>query len=774
MTATSLASLSAQNTQWIKGTVMDEHAGFSLPGVNVLLVDQGIPVGTVTDIDGQFRLEAPVGRVSLQFTFVGYEPVLLSSLELFSAKELVLDVKMEEDISELAEVVVSAKADKDRPINEMATVSARGFTIDEATRYSGGRNDVARLSQSFAGVSNVSDNRNDIVVRGNAPTGLLWRLDGVDIPNPNHFGTVGTTGGPVSILNINNLKDSDFLTSAFPAEYGNALSGVFDLQLRNGNADKYEFTGAMGFNGLEFGLEGPVPIGKNASLALNYRYSTLAIASQAGLNFGTGSAVPKYQDLTFKLNVPTEKLGRFSLWGMGGKSEIDFIATDDEEGNLFNNDSYDSYFTSQMGALGLNHLYFLNQNTTIKTSVSVSTSGNGGIRDTIYRESDERVYHYRIDNNQTFYQYSTLLNRKLNAKNTIRAGVQYRLMSFSLVDSTRALPNWDVHVNIADQTALASAHASWLHRFDSDFRMTAGVYAQRLSLNGSLSIEPRMNFSLKLAENQDLNFGVGLHSQMQPLVTYYSLSASETGYEMPNQDLDFTKSFQVVLGYDWRLAKNWRFKSEVYQQWISGAPVDRDRATSWSLLNSGTDFVLPFRAPLANEGLGFNYGAELTLEKFLSHGFYSLVTLSLFNSTYKGSDGIDRSTAFNGNYVTNFLAGKEWKINPKNSISLDGKLNVSGGRRYTPIDFEASKELGYEVLLEDQAFSGQLDAYFRTDLKLGWIRNGKNSTQQLSVDVQNITNQKNVFLQEYDASSEEIETIYQIGLFPVVEYKIMF
>jgi len=283
-----------------------------------------------------------------------------------------------------------------------------------------------------------------------------------------------------------------------------------------------------------------------------------------------------------------------------------------------------------------------------------------------------------------------------------------------------------------------------------------------------------MNFSLKLAENQDLNFGVGLHSQMQPLVTYYSLSASETGYEMPNQDLDFTKSFQVVLGYDWRLAKNWRFKSEVYQQWISGAPVDRDRATSWSLLNSGTDFVLPFRAPLANEGLGFNYGAELTLEKFLSHGFYSLVTLSLFNSTYKGSDGIDRSTAFNGNYVTNFLAGKEWKINPKNSISLDGKLNVSGGRRYTPIDFEASKELGYEVLLEDQAFSGQLDAYFRTDLKLGWIRNGKNSTQQLSVDVQNITNQKNVFLQEYDASSEEIETIYQIGLFPVVEYKIMF
>lgn len=768
------SSLNAQDKQWIKGTVMDEQAGFSLPGVNVVIIDQGIPVGTSTDMDGNFRLEAPVGRVSLQFTFVGYEPVVLSSLELFSAKELVLEVRMEEDISNLTEVVVSAQADKDRPLNEMAAVSARGFTIDEATRYSGGRNDVARLSQSFAGVSNVSDNRNDIVVRGNAPTGLLWRLDGVDIPNPNHFGTVGTTGGPVSILNINNLKDSDFLTSAFPAEYGNALSGVFDLQLRNGNTDKYEFTGAMGFNGLELGLEGPIPIGKKASLALNYRYSTLALASEAGLNFGTGTAVPKYQDLTFKFNVPTEKLGRFSLWGMGGKSNIDFISTGDQEGNLYNDDSYDSYYTSRMGAVGLNHLYFLNQNTSIKTGVSASISGNGGIQDTIFRESDERVFHNRIDNSQRFYQFFTTLNKKFNSKNTLRAGIQYKIMDFSLVDSTRAVPDWDVNVNIADQTAMASAYASWLHRFDSDFRMTAGIYAQRLSLNGSYSIEPRLNFSVKVAENQDLNFGLGMHSQMQPLVTYYSLAAGENGLEMPNQDLEFTKSFQVVLGYDWRLAKNWRFKSEVYQQWISGAPVDRDFESSWSLLNSGTDFVLPFRAPLANEGVGFNYGAELTLEKFLSNGFYSLMTLSLFNSTYKGSDGIDRSTAFNGNYVSNFLAGKEWKINAKNSISLDGKFTYAGGKRYTPIDLEASQELGYEVLQDELAFSEQLEPYFRTDLKLGWIRNGKGSTQQFSVDVQNITNQKNVFLQQYDASSEQLETIYQIGLFPVVEYKILF
>lgn len=767
-------SMAAQDTQWVKGVVTDQQAGFGLPGVNVVLLDGDLPSGTSTDIDGRFALEAPVGRISLQFTFIGYAPVTLSNIEVFSAKELILDIEMEEDVASLNEVVVTAQADKDQPLNEMAAVSARGFTIDEATRYSGGRNDVARLSQSFAGVSSVSDDRNDIVIRGNAPTGVLWRLDGVDIPNPNHFGTVGTTGGPVSILNINNLKDSDFLTSAFPAEYGNALSGVFDLQLRNGNADKYEFVGQVGFNGFEVGLEGPVPLGKRASLALNYRYSMLSVATAAGLDFGTGSSVPNYQDLTFKLNVPTEKIGRFSLWGMGGKSDIDFLGQEDIDGNLYADDNYDSYYESQMGAVGLNHLYFLDKNTYSKLSLSVSNSGNTGRQDTIDREADERTYNSRIDNDQTFYQATWMLNRKFDAKNTLRAGIGYKVMDFSLVDSVRRIPDWNVNVNIAERTAMATAYASWLHRFDNTFRMTAGVHFQRLALNGSYAIEPRLNFSLKVSDNQDLSFGLGMHSMMQPLVTYYSRQLTPNGLELPNTELDFTRSFQVVMAYDWRPAKDWRLKSEVYQQWISGAPVDRDAETSWSLLNSGTDFVLPFRAPLVNDGVGFNYGAEFTLEKFLSNGFYTLATLSLFNSTYEGSDGLSRNTAFNGNYVSNLLAGKEWSINKKNSISLDAKTTYAGGKRYTPINLEASKEAGYEVLYEDQAFAEQHDAYFRTDLKLGWIRNGSKSTQQFSIDFQNITNNENVFLQEYDPGSEQIETLYQIGLFPVVEYRIMF
>ncbi len=768
-----MAVFGQDQQQKIRGTVIDQQAGFPLPGVNVLLLGNTDNRGTATDIDGNFVLDAPVGRVSLQFSYMGYAPVTLTNLELFSAKELILEVALEEDIARLDEIVVSAEQEKGKSINEMSAVSSRGFSIDEATRYSGGRNDVARLSQSFAGVGSVSDDRNDIVIRGNAPTGVLWRLEGVDIPNPNHFGTVGTTGGPVSILNINNLKDSDFITGAFAPEYGNALSGVFDLNMRNGNADKYEFLGQMGFNGLELGLEGPLSIGKRSSFALNYRYSTLAIASALGLNFGTGSSIPKYQDLTFKVNVPTEKLGRFSLWGLGGFSDIEFIQAPEEAQNLYADEGYDSYFDSRMATVGFNHLYFFDQNTSSKVSLSVAHSGNGGRRDTIYPETDTRVFNDRIDNSQTIYQAAWTLNKKFNAKNTLRAGLNLKWMDFALVDSVRAVPDWRVTVDIAEQTSLASAYVSWLHRFDEDVRMTSGIYFQRLGLNGSYVIEPRLSFSMAVAKNQDLSIGLGMHSQMQPLVTYFSRS-QDVENPLPNQDLDFTKSFHVVMAYDWKMPRNWRLKAEVYQQYISGAPIDANFESSFSLLNSGADFVLPHRAPLANKGTGFNYGAEFTLEKFLSEGFYALSTLSLFNSTYKGSDGINRNTAFNGNFVSNFLLGKEWKLNAKNSLSFDTKLTYAGGKQFTPIDLEASQAAGREILEDGLAFSEQHPAYFRSDLKFSWIRNAKSSTQQISVDIQNITNNKNVFLQEYSAVSQEMKTIYQIGLFPVIEYQILF
>ncbi|MCO6477543.1 MAG: TonB-dependent receptor, partial [Phaeodactylibacter sp.] len=230
-----------QAFQTIKGAVVDQQSEIPVIGAAVELLSVGPPRGAVTDIDGRFSIaEVPVGRHTVRVSYLGYSPVTIPNVLVTAGKETVLNLSLEESVVQMNEVVVNGRVEKGKANNEMATISTRSFNLEEVTRFSGGRNDVARLAGNFAGVATADDSRNDIVIRGNSPTGVLWRLEGIPIPNPNHFATLGTTGGPVSALNPNLLATSDFLTSAFPAEYGNALAGVFDIGFRSGNRDNYE------------------------------------------------------------------------------------------------------------------------------------------------------------------------------------------------------------------------------------------------------------------------------------------------------------------------------------------------------------------------------------------------------------------------------------------------------------------------------------------------------------------------------------------------------
>ena len=301
----------SQSTQTIRGTIIDQQSDSPIPGVNVMILNFDPILGCSGDFEGNFVVnDVPIGRVDVQFSAIGYKTVIIKSLLLTVSKQLVLEIKMEEDIEILNEVIIKANDGKDKPINKMATVSARSFSIEETEKYAGSLGDPSRMAQNFAGVFTAGDQRNDIIIRGNSPAGLLWRLDGVNIPNPNHFGATGSTGGPVSMLNNNLLTNSDFFTGAWPAEFGNSLSGVFDLNMRNGNNQKHEFLGQIGFNGLELGAEGPFAKSSQASYIINYRYSTLDVMNKIGFDVANG-AVPKYQDLTFKVNIPTKKIGKF-------------------------------------------------------------------------------------------------------------------------------------------------------------------------------------------------------------------------------------------------------------------------------------------------------------------------------------------------------------------------------------------------------------------------------------------------------------------------------
>jgi hypothetical protein len=759
----------------IRGTVVDKQSQYPLPGATIILIASDPVKATTTNADGNFRLEnVPVGRQSFQVSMMGYEPMVYSNLLLNSGKEFTLNVQLVESVTELNTVEISATNNKGESLNKMSSVSTRTISIEEAQRYSGTLQDIARMAQNYAGVSSANDDRNDIIIRGNSPTGVLWRLEGIDIPNPNHFATLATTGGPISLINTNNLSNSDFSTGAFAAEYGNALSGVFDLKLRSGNNDKREYMAQMGFNGFELGAEGPFKKGKQASYMLNARYSFLGIMTKMGIDFGTGSAVPEYQDITFKVDLPTEKAGRFTFFGVGGSSFIDFKASEAGESNLYNDGRQNQQFQSSTGIAGLTHTYFFNEKTYGKLILAATTGGTEGWIDTLdIQDVSTKIYGvYQRQNNALAHYF---VNSKLNAKHTIKIGVMHDQYTFDIEDSARYAGNYffkqmDYHGN----TSLSRMYTEWQFRPADRWTINSGVYAQYFAYNERYSAEPRIGVRYRMNDKQTLSLGTGLHSQLQPITIYFNREEGDNGeIYQNNKNLDFNKAAHFVLGHDWQLGKNMRLKSELYYQYLYDIAVDRD-SSSFSVLNVGATFVIPNNGNLVNRGTGENYGLEITLERFLDKGFYFLLTTSLFESKYTGSDGVSRNTAFNGNYVFNVLAGKEWKVGKNNAITFDVKSSYAGGRWYSPILMEESIASNEEVRDLTKAYSEQYKPYFRTDMKLGFRMNGSRVAQAFYLDIRNVTNAQNIFVENFNNRNNQLEKVYQTGFFPIFLWQLWF
>ncbi|MEY4522009.1 MAG: hypothetical protein RIT10_1194 [Bacteroidota bacterium] len=767
-------SLGQNNTQSIRGTITDKLTQMPIIGATIQVSNQNI--ACVSDTFGNYVIKnlAPE-RYELNVVFVGYKTMILPNIEVTSGKEVILDLSMEEEFKQLKGVVVTAST-KGGTINKLATVSARTFSMEEVNRYAGGRNDPARLAANFAGVSAPDDSRNDIVIRGNSPVGVLWRIDGMNVTNPNHFAAVGTTGGAVSALNTNLLKNSDFFTSAFPAEYGNATAGVFDLGLRSGNNKKRETTLQAGvITGLEVTTEGPFSKKNDASYLLGYRYSLAGVAQAVGVNIGT-TATPSYQDFSFKLASGTTKFGKFSLFGILASSTINIGGG--SSNTLYGNGNKID-FESKIGIGGINHFKQINAKSFITSSFGIN-----------YAATLQTAYDYdkmadssyvREDNNVTKSTYflSSTYHLKLTNRLFFKLGIQDEVIDLELSYKTKDnvfAPEkqlWDY----SNSTNLVQAFAHLKYTFSPKLTLNAGLHSQYFFLNNSSSIEPRVGLIYNITNKSSINFGYGLHAQMQPINVYFLQTRDANGSILyNNKNLDFTKSHHIVLGYNIQPFTDWRIKTELYYQALFNVPVT-SLLSSYSMLNTGATFKTDLTDSLINSGIGSNYGIELTLEKFFSNGYYGLLTASVYNSTYKGSDGISRNTSFNGNYVGNFLVGKEWKVgkDKRNRISIDSKFTYAGGRAFTPIDLTASIAKGREVLSSD-VNSDNYEDYYRLDFKVGFkLNSGKRKIgQTFSLDLQNVTNHSNVFSQNYDNKLQKINTTYQLGFFPNVVYKLQF
>ncbi len=766
-----LFTANAQYTQQLRGTVMEQILQQPLDGATVNI--QSLGRSTTTDKEGIFRFtNIPVGAYRITISYTGFKENVLENIVVNSGKESFVNVMLEAVVMREKEVIIRANRKKNKPLNDMSAVSARAFTVEETQKYAAAINDPLRMATAFAGVQAGDDGNNAIIIRGNSPTGLLWRMEGMDIPNPNHFSSPGSSGGGISILSSQLLSNSDFITAAFAAEYGNALSGVFDLKLRKGNNEKKEYTLQAGILGLNGAMEGPFSKKYKGSYLINYRYSTLALLGKFGVLSNNSNT--NFQDLSYNFNLPAGKFGMFTIFGFGGLSDQTSNAKKDSLKWESKDDRYNGKFVSNTGMTGITHSILFGSKLNIKTGIGYSKTNIG--YDADYLENDfslSKSYTDRFKTNKLIL--NTTLNYKFNNRLNIRMGyianfIGYNFYRLSRKNETDLL---ELLLNTSGNTFTHQAFAQWRYKPSNNITINAGLHYFRLAHNNSVVSEPRLSAKWVINNRSSIAAGYGLHSQMQTLNVYFAEQKDDNGeITMPNKNLGLTKAHHYVLSYNYRLANNWQAKAEVYFQQLYNVPVSVYDSSTLSTLNIQNEY---FTDPLENRGNGGNYGIEISLERYLQNNFYLTFSNSFYQSRYTAKDGIERNTRFNGNYISTLTAGKEL-VNEKKSktFGIGIKTTLAGGFRNTPIDITASRHKGYSIYKEKEAYSLQNPAYFRTDLRMSIKWNRKYFTSTLSLDIQNITNRRNVFNQSYDSEKNKIITNYQTGLIPILNYKIEF
>ena len=754
--------------QNIKGVVMDKSIKTPLTAATVeWLAEKGRKV--LTDAEGNFRMSGiPVGRQNFRITHVGYKPVVLNNLQVESGKELVLNVEMEDDVTNAGEILVQARTNKGKPINAFSMVSGRMFSVEETKRFAAGLNDPSRIAASFAGVAAAGDG-NGLIIRGNAPNGLLWRMEGIDIPNPNHFARVGTSGGAISILSAQLLANSDFMTGAFPAEYGNAMSGVFDIKLRKGNKEKREHTFSLSTIGIDFATEGYFKKGYGGSYLINYRYGFLSLMQKLG--FRISEEATTFQDLSFNIHLPTKKSGEFSIFGFGGLSRQDnYLAKDSLEWLRDPTTRRGNEDVANTGAVGIAHQINIGKKSFWRTVYSVNGFS--------YREVDKRLDKLSgpviFTRNNRFSEgnavISSVLTHKFNKHVLLKTGVYSTGKSFNLNQREMVSNVLRDKIRQDGNTRLTNyfVQAKW----DPTSRLSfqAGLHGQYFALNKKSIAEPRLGMKFMVAKGQALTFGMGLHSQIQPLGNYFARIRVGSDTVMPNNKLDFSRARHFILGYTIQFNQHWNLRTEAYYQWLYRIPIHANISSSYSVINLEDDYAIEV---LNNNGKGQNYGLEFTLDRFWNDRFYLLTTLSLYQSTYLPSEKIWRNTRYNSNSSFTFLVGKEWVLKTKrpSSLGLDIRLFSAGGVRATPIDLEKSVARKTNVLIPARIYEEKMKPIFRIDAQMEWKVQYTALTGSFILGVQNATNRKNQISRRYDPSVGRVTYSYLLGMIPVFGFR---
>lgn len=768
-------SLAAQTGKPLRGMVIDNASGETLPSATVTIINSYPPKGLITESDGTFSFEnLPVGRYDIQASIIGYEPAIAKEIVVSAGKEAFVTLSLKENIEELNEIVITPKINKQEPINGIATASARMLSVEEASRYAGGFDDPARLVTSFAGVAgNVSSN--GIAIRGNSPQFLQWRLEGVEIPNPTHFPDItGVGGGILTALSSQVLDNSDFFTGAFPAEYGNALSGVFDMQLRNGNRWEREHTFQIGTMGIDVSSEGPFKKGGQASYLFNYRYATMALADDLFSGLLGEAAGMRYQDLSFKLNFPTKRAGTFSVWGIGVIDKFRQNMESDTTKWESVTDRSDARFSQSMGSGGFGHKYYFNNTTYLKSAIAGTYTKNKIYVDLLDTHKNPTRINDMEGTNWNI-SLNSYLNKKFSSRHTNRTGINATRLAYDLnYNISLSFPNDYLPIrNFAKSngnTWSLSAFTNSIVRLNNDITVNLGLNAQYFLLNKHYTVEPRVGIKWQAHPKHSFGLAYGKHSRHEKL-DYYFVTQGDNRNELVNKKLDFAKAHHIVLSYDWSINENTHLKIEPYFQYLHDVPVAKD--SSFSIINH-QDWYL--NVPLINKGKGKNYGVDITLERYLADGYYYMFTGSVFESRYTGGDGIWRDTRLNRNFLLNALGGKEWKVGKhgQNIFNVNLKLSFQGGDRYSPIN-EAASEIEQDAVYDtSRAYEKQFSPAFVSNFTVSYKLNKEKLAHEFALKIINATGYKEFEGHFYNYHKRKVEAYRSSVVMPGISYKVEF
>lgn len=731
-------------TGTLKGMVVDADTKSPIIGASVMVVDT--ERGAATNENGEFRIpELPVGSYSVAVRSVGYGPVTRTDVIIRTGRLTQLDIELPVVVTEFEGVTVLGGYFTESPTEPTGSVSYSG---EEVRRAPGSAGDVSRIMFTLPSVAKVNDQVNNLIVRGGSPTENSFYIDNIEIPNINHYPLFGTSGGPISLVNTDFVKNVTFSAGGFSAAYGDRLSSIMNLSFREGNREEIDMQADLNFAGFGLVGEGPINNGRGSWL-FSARRSYLDLLVDA---IGTG-VVPRYSDYQGKLVYDLSPKHQLSFLGILGVDYIKFEREDAiDEGN-----TTDGWSDGYEYALGANWRFLWSDHGYSNTSLSylaTQTKAN-------YFESSTGKELVRQDNRDGAAQLRNVNFYRFNERNEIEFGfdVKYELDRFDYYASDYtnyigdSIPPLIIDDNI--ESPKAGGFVSYILRPTSRLSATLGLRYDYFEYTEDGAVSPRAALSYRLTDRAKLNAAFGIYNQSIPLIL---LSQQES-----NRNLNSPRAYHYVLGGEYMLRDDTRMTLEGYYKWYENFPMDIDQPELFIIDEMVYDEYFQYHENLRDDGNARSYGVELTIQRKLKEGIYGLLSGAWFRSQYKDLNGVWRNRAFDNRVILSAEGG--YKPNSRWEFSL--RWVYAGGAPYTPLDIEASRAINRSVHDQSRVNEARYPAYHSLNLRADRRFNFSGSNMIVYISVWNAYNRENVASYYWNQHERKQDKVLQWSMLPI-------